>query len=269
MTDLGILTFGIAAVAAIRSTWSPCGLSMLATITPLAERGRGHRFGPTAAWYMLGGTAGGATLGTVMCGLAGAVRWLAPGPTTVEAVATAAAVAVTASDIGFGGVRLPYHRRQVNERWLDQYRPWVYGSGFGWQIGSGLSTYIMTASVYLLVVLAALTAQPLVAFGAGTVFGTLRGSMVFMGGSITSPDALSSFHARFVRAGTSVALVTVAVTVAVAIVAAWSISFWLVVGLAVPGTAVAPWAVRSIVTRGSCQVGATRDTGRAAVPVAD
>ena len=57
-------------------------------------------------------------------------------------------------------MRLPIHRRQVNERWLDQYRPWVYGAGFGWQIGTGLSTYITTAAVYLMVVLGALTAGP-------------------------------------------------------------------------------------------------------------
>ena len=58
------------------------------------------------------------------------------------------------------GSGFPIHRRQVNERWLDQYRSWVYGSGFGWQIGNGLSTYITTAAVYLMVVLGALTAAP-------------------------------------------------------------------------------------------------------------
>ena len=34
-----------------------------------------------------------------------------------------------------GGFRLPSHTRQVNEAWLDEYRGWVYGGGFGWQIG--------------------------------------------------------------------------------------------------------------------------------------
>ena len=37
-----------------------------------------------------------------------------------------------------GGFILPVHHRQVNERWLDQFRPWVYGAGFGWQIGDGV-----------------------------------------------------------------------------------------------------------------------------------
>ena len=59
-----------------------------------------------------------------------------------------------ASDARLGGFHLPFHSRQVNERWLDQFRPWVYGAGFGWQIGAGLVTYIKTAALYLMMVLA-------------------------------------------------------------------------------------------------------------------
>ena len=47
----------------------------LATIaTPLAERGRGHRYRSTATWFIIGGTVGGATLGLVMATLALGVR---------------------------------------------------------------------------------------------------------------------------------------------------------------------------------------------------
>ena len=46
MTGLLILAIATACGAAVRSTWSPCGLSMLSTITPLTERARGHRYGP-------------------------------------------------------------------------------------------------------------------------------------------------------------------------------------------------------------------------------
>ena len=44
----------VAAAAAFRGTWSPCGLSMLSTVTPLAESGRGHRYRWTATWFFLG-----------------------------------------------------------------------------------------------------------------------------------------------------------------------------------------------------------------------
>ena len=48
------------AAAAARSTWSPCGLSMLSSITPFGEHGRRHRYAVTATWYLVGAVAGGA-----------------------------------------------------------------------------------------------------------------------------------------------------------------------------------------------------------------
>ena len=162
--------------AAARSTWSPCGVSMLATVTPLAERGRGHRYRSTAAWFIAGGTAGGATLGLVMAALALGVRAADPSALALVAVvACAVAVVAAASDTRLGGFRLPFHSRQVNERWLDQFRPWVYGAGFGWQIGAGLVTYIKTAALYLMIALAALTASPATALAVGACSGWCAG----------------------------------------------------------------------------------------------
>ena len=48
----------LAVVAAVRGLWSPCGLSMISTITPMSERGRGHRFWVTACWYTSGALPG-------------------------------------------------------------------------------------------------------------------------------------------------------------------------------------------------------------------
>ena len=57
-----VVLAGLVAVAtAVRSTWSPCGQSMLSTMTPIAERARDHRFWVTAAWFMVGATVGGLT----------------------------------------------------------------------------------------------------------------------------------------------------------------------------------------------------------------
>src|SRR5580704_3569817 len=185
--DLALAAFTLAVVAAVRSTWSPCGLSILATITPLAERGRGHRFRTTAAWFVAGSLVGGASLGVVIALLAAAVGALGPSGAELASVAVVAGAVTIAADARIGGLRLPVHHRQVNERWLDQFRPWVYGAGFGWQIGAGLATYIKAAALYLMIVLAALTASPATALAVGTLFGLVRGMAVLLGRGITSP----------------------------------------------------------------------------------
>jgi len=68
-----VVALGIAVAlgAAVRSTWSPCGQSMLSQITPFTERARNHHFGVTAGWFVAGSVAGGATLGV----LAAAEAW--------------------------------------------------------------------------------------------------------------------------------------------------------------------------------------------------
>lgn len=230
-TVLVVSAVSVTVVAAARSTWSPCGVSMLATVTPLAEAGRGHRYRSTALWFVAGAVVGGATLGLALWGLALAVDAAGPSPSVVAGLACGASVLAAASDLHLGGFALPAHHRQVNERWLDQFRAWVYGAGFGWQIGTGFATYIKTAAVYLLVVLAALTASPWVALALGVLFGLVRGLAVFLGRGITSNAALTEFHRRFTALG------PVALGVVVAVEACGALAFGLVlspwVGLAV------------------------------------
>jgi hypothetical protein len=218
----------VAVVAAVRSTWSPCGLSMLASITPLAERGRGHRYRSTATWFVAGAVIGGATLGGAMAVAAVAVRAVGPDPWVVATVVLATAALCSVSDSRVTGWHLPVHHRQVNERWLDGYRPWVYGAGFGWQIGSGLTTYIVTAGVYLMVVLGAVSGSPWVALALGTLFGLVRGLAVLLGRGVTSPSALHAVHRRMARLGPVSATLTSAVEATVALVAA----AWLVAAAA-------------------------------------
>jgi hypothetical protein len=210
-TFLIVLGLAVAASAAARSTWSPCGLSMLSSLTPLAERGRGHRYGTTAAWFIVGGWLGGCALGLSAALFALGVRALAPSDDAVLVVAGAAALIALMSDLELFGLRLPIHHRQVNERWLDQFRPWVYGLGFGFQIGMGLATYIMTAALYLLLVLAALSQSVVIAVVLGAAFGLIRGFAVLLGRAIRDPESLRSFHRRFSAIGPQIRLLTIAV----------------------------------------------------------
>jgi hypothetical protein len=225
-TWLVVATTAVTLAAAVRSTWSPCGLSMLASITPLAEVGRGHHFRTTASWYVAGSIIGGATLGLCVAALTVAVEVISLPSHVVTILALAASEVAVLSDTRIGGFHLPVHHRQVNERWLDRFRPWVYGAGFGWQIGSGLATYIMTAAVYLMIVLSALTGQPFLGVLFGILFGLVRGVSVCLGRHITSTEELTAFHRQFFTWGPTAARITVAVEVLATTLFAAVLSPW-------------------------------------------
>jgi hypothetical protein len=215
-----------AVVAAARSTWSPCGLSMLSSITPLSEQGRGHRYRTTACWFVAGSVVGGVSLGFVTALLAIGVGAGGLSSTTVAILGLTACLLVAASDVPGVGFRLPVHHRQVNERWLDQFRPWVYGAGFGWQIGSGVVTYIKTSTVYLTIALAALTGDPWVALWVGALFGLVRGLAVLLGRRITSPAGLADFHRRFMALDAHARRVVVAWDLAAALLVSLALPLW-------------------------------------------
>lgn len=222
-------------VAAVRSTWSPCGWSMLSTITPLTERGRGHRFGATASWFVGGAVLGGALLGGVAAVLASLVDGSGASATVRLAIGGGAALAAALLDARHLGPTLPHHRRQVNEEWLDEFRPWVYAAGFGLQIGTGLSTYIMTGAVYLVIVLAALSGAATTAALLGTAFGLLRGLAVLTGRGNIDPARLAVFHRRFADLDEPVRRAVIAVLVAVgAGLLSGAAGLPTVVGVAVP-----------------------------------
>jgi hypothetical protein len=223
----------VAVAAAVRSTWSPCGLSMLSTITPFGERSRGHRYPVTVIWFVAGSILGGATLGALAAGLAGlaAAAGLGTHPGWVVSVAAVAAVAAAGVDAGWFGDLIPLWRRQVNDGWLARYRSWVYATGFGWQIGVGVATYIMTAGVFLVVVLAAVTANPVAAVAICTGFGLVRGLAVILTARADSPARLRDMHARFDRVGPAVRVAVILVELAVAVTvlgAQWSLAGWFI-----------------------------------------
>ncbi len=183
---------------------------MLATVTPLAERARGHRYRTRRPGSSPAASPAGPRSVSVWPGWRSAVRAAGPPVLAVAAVAAAASCSRRPPTRRLGGFRLPVHHRQVNERWLDQFRPWVYGAGFGWQIGTGLVTYIKTAALYLMIVLAALTASPAAALAIGALFGLVRGLAVLLGRGITSAATLAAFHRRFTELGPVVLGVVVA-----------------------------------------------------------
>jgi hypothetical protein len=201
----------LAIACAIRGLWSPCGLSMLSTITPLGERSRGHSYAWSLSWYLLGATLGGACLGACLCGGAALLGVIGPHQDAVAIVVALVVLVCLAGDARLGGFRLPEHPRQVNERWLDRFRPWAYASGFGWQIGTGFATYVMTDAIYALAIVSICALPPVSAFAVGTLFGLVRGACLLVGASVSAPDSLRALHERMARlAPWSIAAPTVA-----------------------------------------------------------
>lgn len=197
----------LAAIAGLRGLWSPCGLSVLTSLNPMAERSRGHRFWSSATYYVAGALIGGALLGCACAVGAAAVGLLSAGSTLRLGLAAAAALIGFASDARLFGRSLPIHPRQLNEQWLTSYRRWIYATGFGVQIGLGFATYIMTAAVYVLTALAVFTADPVLAFVICLSFAAVRGISIIVAAGLRTPDRLLRRGAQLERwSGVSIAV---------------------------------------------------------------
>jgi hypothetical protein len=215
-----VLLLALAVVAAVRGMWSPCGLSMLSTLNPVSERARGHRFWATACWYVVGAVLGGGLLGVGSAILAFGFGALDAPSSVAWSLALVGAMVAVASDARVGGWSLPLHPRQVDERWVDLYRRWLYASGYGVQIGTGFATYIMTAGVYLVALLAALTGSPAQALAGGVAFGLVRGLCILVAAQAQTPDLLRLVIRRVDRWADASAVVAAAACAAVGAVAA-------------------------------------------------
>ena len=155
---------------------------MLASINPLGERGRGTTFGRTLTWYLIGSVAGGALVGAAL-GLLGSALYdlLEPSRTAIALAVATVCVAGLLFDLGLAGARVPTLHRQVNENWLATYRGWVYGLGFGFQLGLGFATVMTTAAIFVMFALEVLTGTVLGGVAVGIAFGLGRTlPLVFM-----------------------------------------------------------------------------------------
>jgi Na+/citrate or Na+/malate symporter len=160
---------------------------MLASIHPLGERARDRRWGTTVSAYVLASTVAATLLGALLGGL-GRLLPLGPGSTAVLVVALCATA--LAFDLGLGGLRLPTVHRQVDKDWLDRYRGWVVGVGFGFQLGLGVVTIVNTAAVYLALALAAVTGSAAAGALVGATFGLVRALAILVVARVRRPDQL-------------------------------------------------------------------------------
>jgi sulfite exporter TauE/SafE len=171
---------------------------MLASITPLGERSRNSKWSVTVSAFVAGslgaGLAIGAAAGAVGAPLAGST----PDAVRLGLLAGLIALGLTLDLRSFGRA-LPGLRRQVNEQWLHRYRGWVYGLGFGVQLGTGVATIVSTSAVYSMLAAVILTGSA--AWGAlvGAAFGLLRGLSVVPARRVRAPGDLVRLDALLGR----------------------------------------------------------------------
>jgi hypothetical protein len=172
---------------------------MLASITPLGERGRGQHWGWTTGFFVVGASAGGALLGGAF-GLLGLLMGLDQTPLTFRLAGIGLILLLGgALDSGLFGLGLPSVRRQVNEEWLDQYRGWVYGLGFGFQLGTGVATIVTSAAVYGSFLIAFASGSPVTGAALGAWFGMVRAATLFAVAGVDGPHELRKLGGRLQR----------------------------------------------------------------------
>jgi hypothetical protein len=170
---------------------------MLASITPLGERGRSRRWSVSAPAYVVGSAAGGLAVGALAGGLGALLLAAVDVGTPARLVVLVAALVLgLLVELRVGGLRPPGPKRQVNEDWLEVYREWVYGAGFGLQLGAAVLTQVATAATWVMLLAAALSGSVAVGAVVGVVFGLVRAVPVLLTLRVRDAASLRRLHVR-------------------------------------------------------------------------
>jgi hypothetical protein len=177
-----------AAVAAgITGAWSPCGLSMVETLSPAGYAGRRRTSALASATFAAGALAGGAvTFGGLA--LLGALL----GAGGAVAIGVAAAVAAAAAAGEARGLRIvPQVRRQVPESWRRVLPVPLAAAGYGVLLGLAFTTFVLSFAVWALAAVAVALGDPALGLAVGLAFGAGRALPVVLlapraGGAVTA-----------------------------------------------------------------------------------
>ena len=186
---------------------------MLASINPLGERARNQQYRVTVTAYIAASTVAGAALGGAL-GFVGAP--LALPLVALVGVGGLATVGLL-GDARRNAARALGPRRQVDENWLVNYRGWVYGAGFGAQLGFAFATIVTASATWIAFACALLSGSPLAGLVIGAIFGVTRALPILAGAGVHDPATLRGLVRRLERLRPRVAVTTTAVQGAAAI----------------------------------------------------
>jgi hypothetical protein len=170
---------------------------MLTSISPFGERARGQRWGSTITAYVFASALGGAVVGALLGG-AGAAGGRAFGHDKLAlGVLAVVALAGLVADAGVAGMRVPGPARQVDENWLGAYRGWVYGAGFGFQLGAAFTTIVTASITYVAFACAFLAGSVAGGVAIGATFGAIRALPLLLTARVDGPTELRAVMRRF------------------------------------------------------------------------
>jgi hypothetical protein len=145
---------------------------------------------------IIGGAGLGATLGAAASPL---VARLPEEPRTTTIALAVALAAGAAIDLNLAGFGVPTIHRQVAKEWLDEFRGWVYGLGFGLQLGVGFATIVTSATTYVAFAGAALSGSAVRGAAVGGIYGLGRGAVNLLAWNVRRPEQLHRLQAKLAR----------------------------------------------------------------------
>jgi hypothetical protein len=172
---------------------------MLSSISPLGERARQQRWVVTVSAYTAASTLAGALVG----GALGAIGAASFDGRSVRSILTFVIVAAIGLAIDLRLIRtgVPGLRRQVNEDWLARYRGWVYGAGYGFQLGAAFATIVSSSITHLVFAAALLSGSTGAGVAIGATFGLARALPILANRRIASWSELRRMMAWIERSG--------------------------------------------------------------------
>ena len=193
---------------------------MLGSISPVGEAARGQRWWLTAGAYTVASTIAGATTGLLL-GAAGAGLGLVVELSVATRLMALAVVVLAGAliDARLSPLPLPTVHRQVDERWLTTYRGWIYGAGFGLQLGTGVVTIVVSAATYTMLFAALLTMTVPGGVAVGTAFGVVRSLPLLLTARLRTPARLHQATRRVAASEPLAQRLTVAGQLATAVAA--------------------------------------------------
>lgn len=194
---------------------------MLGSISPVGEASRNQRWAITVTAYTVASMVGGALMGAFLGVLGQGLLSLLQVPAAPRLAVLALVVVVAAAfDARAFGLRLPTYHRQVDENWLTTYRGWVYGAGFGFQLGTGIATIVPSAVTYAALAAAVLSGSWEAGIAIGTTFGAVRTLPLLATGRLRTADRLYAATGWVAEAAPRMTRVTIVGQAGLAAVAA-------------------------------------------------